>query len=903
MAATMISLLLATDTANAKPRTTAQMKQAAKFILARHTGLGNAAPANIKVKEITRDEGYVIYSRESGEGFAVISTDDVAPEVLGYSDSKITSNITNENFLWWLRAVNDVVKTAAKNNTTIKNITKPDPDKYDATVDALCTSKWGQEEPYWNMCPMGNGGRCMTGCVATSTAQVLYFHKGPKNGVGTRTIYYPANNTSGTPVTADFENDIYDWDNMLDTYTTGSYNTEQANAVALLMRDCGVSTNMDYAPDGSGAYHDQTADGLNKYFGLTEAKYVFRPNFSEQEWMEMIYDQISRRLPIIYGGDDWQGGHSFVLDGYDADGRVHINWGWEGSDDSYYDIALLNPSGYQFSRNQDAVINIVPEGAIDLKSDSVEMEKAGILQSLIDEENFYKYDTLKIKGAINGTDLKTIRVMAGRDEYGEKTDGKLRVLDLSEAKITVGGDAYLMESGSPLKISNDNVLPKKAFFKCASLRGIILPKGIKSFGAGAFAGCSRLSDVTLIPAEDADFKIKDNILYSLDETTIIGSLPKVNTELYISGKVTKVDDFAFSGRGRISKLTLGAQLTYIGEGAFASCAGLSEIRIVSKTPLTALGAGVFENVNKTSCKLYVRAGNTDKFKSASQWGEFTNIIEYGTTIKARNAMREYGEENPKMGYSISGDFVDGTPEVTCDATPESPAGRYPIHIKAGTITEPTVEYEDGKPVRVDTIVISTQHDPDVTQAKIHDDMVKHVIEPTIPAKFLQDTKYFINPTGRFVIGGPQGDAGLTGRKIIVDTYGGMARHGGGAFSGKDPTKVDRSAAYAARYVAKNIVAAGIADRCEIQLAYAIGVARPVSIFVDTFGTGKISDEAIVALIRKHFELRPAGIIDMLDLRRPIYKQTAAYGHFGRTDVDLPWEHTDKAEVLKKEAGI
>ncbi len=218
-------------------------------------------------------------------------------------------------------------------------------------------------------------------------------------------------------------------------------------------------------------------------------------------------------------------------------------------------------------------------------------------------------------------------------------------------------------------------------------------------------------------------------------------------------------------------------------------------------------------------------------------------------------------------------------------------------------TQVTVEYEDGKPVRVDTIVISTQHDPDVTQEQIHDDMIRHVIEPTIPAEFLQDTRYLINPTGRFVIGGPQGDAGLTGRKIIVDTYGGMARHGGGAFSGKDPTKVDRSAAYAARYVAKNIVASGIADRCEIQLAYAIGVAQPVSIFVDTFGTGKISDDEIVALIRKHFELRPAGIIDMLDLRRPIYKQTAAYGHFGRTDVDLPWEHTDKAAALKADAGL
>ena len=219
-------------------------------------------------------------------------------------------------------------------------------------------------------------------------------------------------------------------------------------------------------------------------------------------------------------------------------------------------------------------------------------------------------------------------------------------------------------------------------------------------------------------------------------------------------------------------------------------------------------------------------------------------------------------------------------------------------------TQVTVEYDDGKPVRVDTVVISAQHNPDVTHEQIEKDMINKVIKAIIPARFLdENTKYLINPTGRFVIGGPQGDAGLTGRKIIVDTYGGMARHGGGCFSGKDPTKVDRSAAYAARYVAKNIVAAGIADKCEIELAYAIGVAEPVSIFVDTFGTGKIDDEKIVDLIRRNFELRPAGIIDMLNLRRPIYKQTAAYGHFGRTDIDLPWEHTDKADVLRKEAGL
>lgn len=219
-------------------------------------------------------------------------------------------------------------------------------------------------------------------------------------------------------------------------------------------------------------------------------------------------------------------------------------------------------------------------------------------------------------------------------------------------------------------------------------------------------------------------------------------------------------------------------------------------------------------------------------------------------------------------------------------------------------TQVTVEYDGDKVKRIDTVLISTQHDPDVTQEKIKEDLIEYVIKPIIPAELLdEETKYYVNPTGRFVIGGPHGDSGLTGRKIIVDTYGGCARHGGGAFSGKDPTKVDRSATYAARYAAKNVVAAGLADKVEIQLAYAIGIAQPVSILVDTFGTGKISDEKIAELVEKNFELTPGGIIKSLDLRRPIFRQTAAYGHFGRTDIDLPWEHTDKAEVLRQQAGI
>lgn len=215
-------------------------------------------------------------------------------------------------------------------------------------------------------------------------------------------------------------------------------------------------------------------------------------------------------------------------------------------------------------------------------------------------------------------------------------------------------------------------------------------------------------------------------------------------------------------------------------------------------------------------------------------------------------------------------------------------------------TQVTFEYDDHKPIRIDTIVISTQHNPETTLQQIQADMLEHVIRPVIPSALLDDnTKYHINPTGRFVIGGPQGDTGLTGRKIIVDTYGGAASHGGGAFSGKDPTKVDRSAAYAARYVAKNIVAAGLADRCEIQLSYAIGIAKPISVFVDTYGTGKISDDQLIQIVNEHFDLKPAAIIRHFDLRRPLYKNTAAYGHFGRSDLDLPWEKTDKVELLKR----
>ena len=375
--------------------------------------------------------------------------------------------------------------------------------------------------------------------------------------------------------------------------------------------------------------------------------------------------------------------------------------------------------------------------------------------------------------------------------------------------------------------------------------------------------CDQISDAIL----DAIFAEDPNGRVACETTVTTG-------QVHVFGEITTTAQIAFPKVIRDTIRDIG--YTTSAYGFDADSVGIN-IALDEQSPDIAMG--VDDALEK-------KEGNTDKFDTIGA-GDQGMMFGYAT-----NETDDY----MPLPISLAHRLARRLAKVRKDGT-------LP-YLRPDGKTQVTVEYEDGKPVRIDTIVISAQHSPEVSREQIESDLLEFVIKPELPEGLFDDkTKLFINPTGRFVIGGPQGDSGLTGRKIIVDTYGGMARHGGGAFSGKDPTKVDRSAAYAARYVAKNVVAAGLADKCEIQLAYAIGVARPVSIHVETFGTGKIPNEKIVELIEKNFDLRPAGIIAMLDLQRPIYKQTAAYGHFGRNDLDLPWEKTDKADTLRKEAGL
>ena len=579
----------------AAPRTSQQMKQAAAQAINQHRSSKRMAPRTDALKVLKSTATYEIIGYEKG-GFAVVSADDLVPEVLGVSTSEYSEG-RNANFQWWLNATNDVINYAVQNNIQLTT-TKPDPSLYPSEVEPLLTTKWDQETPYNNMCPTYSGStKCLTGCVATAMAQVLNYHKMPEHGEGTRTIYY-----RGQAVTANFGSDYYDWDNMLDDYSVVSYNQEQADAVAMLIRDCGVAADMEYGgpEEGSGAYSQDAAEGLRKYFGYEEAQCLERDNYSEAAWMDIVYRELSENGPMYYGGADLSinSGHAFVLHGYRADGKVYVNWGWSGEDDGYYDISLLNPGYYKFNYQQDMIVGIKSNAHSRFRSESVSVTEEGMLKEVVESlEGDGQIGSLSVSGPLGLDDLKFLRHLAGRDSLGGESGEQVRSLNLTNSQLA------------------DNALPDGIFKDCVVLQRVSLPATIERIGAEAFSGC---------------------------------------THLY-------------------------------------------ELRVPTKTVPELGGSRVFQDVPTGSAMLYVRSSMKTKYLKKAQWKSFgeKNIVEEGTSIQVRNAIRKYGEENPEFFYSISGDELHGKPELVCEATASSPAGRYPIIVKRGTIERENVDFIDG----------------------------------------------------------------------------------------------------------------------------------------------------------------------------------------------------------------
>lgn len=482
----LLALSLVVFTANAKNRTTQEMRNAAiKALNANRSA--NAAPRQDEIKELRKMSGLTIFGYND-HGFAVISNDDLLPEVLGVSD-KDFSNGENPGFMWWLKAINQVCEsTMAKGPANASNVPTPESLGFEPYVDPIVTAEWDQDTPYWNMCPKKNGSTALTGCVATAIAQVLYTHKTPIEGNGTRT------NTSWSPVTFDYNGYVPDYDSMIDQYTSGphagQYTDEQVEPMAKLMLACGVAVNMSYSSTGSGAYTNDAAEGLIRYMGIATADFKERDYYSDAEWMSMIYEELSGGHAMYYSGVDYSGwqaaGHAFVCDGYDENGKVHINWGWSGSDNGFFNINLLNPVGYSFSSYQDFIMglwdpNSAPGGgAIDYVDLDITTEAAGTVNDLIGTENYEALRSIVITGEINNEDLAILRRLATGDEltdYDMEGKSHLTTIDLTNAILA------------------DNTLPDEAFKGCKILKKVLLPRGLAKIGAYAFNGCSRMSSI------------------------------------------------------------------------------------------------------------------------------------------------------------------------------------------------------------------------------------------------------------------------------------------------------------------------------------------------------------------------------------------------------------------------
>ena len=676
----ILSLLLCCPLALvARERTAAERVQLAASAISSLQPADGARRAAVHgpLKELRTLSACSVVGYEDG-AFAVVSRDDAQPAVLAVSLNPTRGD--NPGVEWWLQAVNH----ALGSGVPVRRAPGPDLAKYPAYVEPLLTTHWGQGDPYYRLCPEHPDDiYCATGCLATAVGQVLNYHQLPVRGIGSRTIYYPYNQpATGVAISANFSETFYQWDLMLDSYEPGQYTEEQALAVATLMVHCGVAVNMQYGGynhGGSGTTSADAAECVCNYFGFENARTINRSDYSDDEWMDMVYGEISAGNPLVYGGQNrfGNGGHSFVLHGYDTDGRVYVNWGWLGDGDGYYDIDLLNPNAYEFSLRQDMILGIAGSKA-DLQPLELTLTEAGTLQSLLASDADATTGSLKLTGPINAADLQAIRSLCGRDADGNQKMGHLAELDLSEAVLV------------------DGVLPAKALYDCRTLTTLRLPRNIRTIGDGALGGCQILRTLEWEVPADAQYVRSGDVVLSLDGTELLCVLPTALGSLSVPATVTALRPLSLAGCVGLSKLELPASLTDIGAEALRNCLSLVEIRLHGKQQPTLGGYDVFTGVRTALCKLYVRSGTKSQYTSKAQWRDFgDNIIEYGTTIKARNASMDYGDDLPRLGYNTSGDAVEGTPEVSTEATSLSLPGTYVINVSPGTITNPDVEYESG----------------------------------------------------------------------------------------------------------------------------------------------------------------------------------------------------------------
>ncbi|MES5005176.1 C10 family peptidase [Prevotella disiens] len=696
-------LLSLTLPSSAAPRSKSAIMAAAKRTLMANFGRQTQrrmAPST-PLKVLKQNEAFTVVGTKQG-GFAIISNDDLVPEVLGYSDEAFNAEQINDNFRWYLEAAEVAIKDIVAKGEVVKGI-KPDPTLFQQRVDNFITSNWGQQSPYNNLCPTATKSAegtwqsykqsniALTGCVATAMAQILRYNKYPTKGIGSVTLNVKQADGTSKDFTVDLSQSTYDWRNMRDDYKAKNYTDVEAKAVATLMRDCGFAVKMDYHTDASGSTNIVAAEGLKKHFGYKNVQFYERTKYVSKptEWMNLVFKELNEKRAILYGAIDpkKRAGHAFVFSGYNEEGKVYVNWGWDGSNNGFYDVSILNPTGYEFRSNQSMVIGIAPDRPAKDLVLKLNVTTPGSLKTQITAEQIATLKGVVVTGSLNSTDIKFLRNLAGLDEANQQTPNSIETIDLTGANIVEGGEPYLIENDIMFTTTN-NEMPERAFYGCQGLTKIVLPNSIVKIGDGVFGNINSLSEVVVPTGTDKQFKLIDNVLYSQDGTEIIEVMPMASKKLNIKAPIKKIHAYGFAGCQRITDIVLPETIESIGNKAFANCFAFNSIRTYKKIPCK-LGKDVFADINKAITPLYVPLFTVDTYKEAAQWQDFFknygNLKSFGTQITARNIVRPYGDENGKFGWITVGDEFIGTPEFTCAAVITSKVGTYPIQISKGSV--------------------------------------------------------------------------------------------------------------------------------------------------------------------------------------------------------------------------